>query len=263
MSAARIDEATLRRSVMVASPLAVLLAWQVLSAARVFPPEVLVSPQAVLAAFGQLTASGELARHLGESLQRLLWGFSIGSGAGLLFGLAAALSPTFARLFDPLFQALRQVPVLAFIPLLILLFGIDEVFKIVIIAKAAFFPTALSTLDGVRGVPKAWFEVARIYRTPLPSLVWRVLIPATVPAVLSGVRLSLTRAWLVLVAAELIVADSGIGQMMEMGRQMFRLDVVMVGVVVCGVIGFALDRGFVLLQARLLRWRAQPAGAAA
>lgn len=254
---------SVQTAVTLGSPLCVLLLWQVLTAAHVFPPEVLVSPQAVLAAFDSLIRSGELARHLGESLQRLLWGFGIGSASGLLFGLAMALSVTFSRLFDPLFQALRQVPVLAFIPLLILVFGIDEVFKIVIIAKAAFFPTALSTLDGVRGVPRAWFEVARIYRTPLPALVWRVLIPATVPAVLSGVRLSLTRAWLVLVAAELIVADSGIGQMMEMGRQMFRLDVVMVGVIVAGVIGFALDRSFVLLQARMLRWRPAQTGALA
>lgn len=252
-----------RTVVMIASPLTVLLAWQLLSVAGVFPPEVLVPPPAVLSAFVRLWQSGELITHLVESLHRLLWGFGVGSVSGLLFGLAMALSTPFARLFDPLFQALRQVPVLAFIPLLILLFGIDEMFKIVIIAKAAFFPTALSTLDGVRGVPRAWFEVAKIYRTPLPVLVWRVLIPATVPAVLSGVRLSLTRAWLVLVAAELIVADSGIGQMMEMGRQMFRLDVVMVGVIVTGLIGFVLDRGFVLLQDRLLRWRVQPGGAAA
>ena len=244
-----------RTWVSVGSPLLLLVIWQSVSATGLFPKEVLVSPEGVLAAFAEVIRSGELVTHLRESLFRLAWGFGFGVTAGLVFGLALGLSKTVSALFGPLFQAIRQVPVLAFIPLLILFFGIDEVFKIIVITVAAFFPTALSTLDGVRGVPKSYFEVGSIYRVPLWTLVTRILIPATVPAVLSGVRLSLTRAWLVLVAAELVVADSGIGQMMEMGRQMCRLDIVMVGVIVAGLIGFLLDRGFSLLQARLTRWR--------
>ncbi|HTN39501.1 MAG TPA: ABC transporter permease [Asticcacaulis sp.] len=241
--------------VSIGAPLLLLVIWQVVTAAGLFPPEVLVSPAAVATAFADMIHSGELMRHLQESLWRLLWGFGFGVTAGLVFGVTTALSKTFSQLFSPLFQAIRQVPVLAFIPLLILFFGIDEVFKIVVIAIAAFFPTALSTLDGVRGVPKTYFEVGSIYRVPLWTLITRILIPATVPAVLSGIRLSLTRAWLVLIAAELVVADSGVGQMMEQGRQMFRLDIVMVGVITAGLIGFALDRGFALLQSRLTRWR--------
>ncbi|MDC7676265.1 ABC transporter permease [Asticcacaulis machinosus] len=226
-----------------------------MTAFKLFPPEVLVSPTAVIAAFGEVITTGELQRHLSESLTRLAGGFTIGASLGLLFGLALALSKTVERLFGPTFQALRQVPVLAFIPMLILLLGIDEVFKIVIIAKAAFFPVALAAYDSVKGVPKSYFEVSSLYRAPWWVLISKILIPATVPNILAGVRLSLTRAWLVLVAAELIVADSGLGQMMEMGRQMFRLDIVMVGVIVAGVIGFALDRLFQLLQAHALRWK--------
>lgn len=241
--------------VSIGAPLVLLIVWQGVTAAGLFPPEVLVSPAAVATAFASMIRSGELITHLRESLFRLAWGFGFGVTAGLAFGVTAALSKTFSQLFSPLFQAIRQVPVLAFISLLILFFGIDEVFKIVVIAIAAFFPTALSTLDGVRGVPKAYFEVGSIYRVPLWTLIIRILIPATVPAVLSGIRLSLTRAWLVLIAAELVVADSGVGQMMEMGRQMFRLDIVMVGVITAGLIGFLLDRGFALIQSRLTRWR--------
>jgi sulfonate transport system permease protein len=241
--------------VSIGSPVVLLFVWQTVTAAGLFPPEVLVSPETVGAAFAEVIRSGELLTHLRESLWRLLWGFTCGVSAGLVFGATVGLSKTVNALFGPIFQAVRQVPVLAFIPLLILFFGIDEVFKIVVIAIAAFFPTALSTLDGVRGVPKTYFEVGSIYRVPLWTLITRILIPATVPAVLSGIRLSLTRAWLVLIAAELVVADSGVGQMMEQGRQMFRLDIVMVGVIVAGLIGFLLDRGFALVQARLTRWR--------
>lgn len=232
-----------------------LLAWQAASSAGLFPPQVLVSPGAVAATLGELARSGELGAHLGQSLTRLLLGFALGSAAGLLFGTLLALSKWFAALFQPLFLGVRQVPVLAFIPMLVLLLGIEEGFKIVVVAVAAFFPVALATNDGVRGVPRAWFEVARVYRTPLFPFVTRILIPATIPPVLTGLRIALTRAWLVLVAAELLAADSGLGQMMEMGRQMFRIDVVLAGVFVSGLVGFVLDRGAKAVERRATRWR--------
>jgi len=156
---------------------------------------------------------------------------------------------------SPLFLILWQVPVITFIPLMVLFLGIDEPFKIAVVAIAAFFPVALSTFDGIRGVPRAWFEVARVYRTRLPDLIRRILIPATVPAILTGLRVALTRAWIVLVAAELLAADSGIGQMMEMVRQLFQLDVVLAGVVVSGLIGFLLDRSARAIESRATRWR--------
>lgn len=252
---ARGERGRLRLILSVGSPLALLLLWQVVTALKLFPPEVLVSPAAVVAAFDEIIVSGELQRHLSESLARLGWGFGFGATFGLGFGVVLALSKTVERIFGPTFQALRQVPVLAFIPMLILLLGIDEVFKVVIIAKAAFFPVALAAYDSIKGLPKSHFDVAALYKTPWWVLVGRILIPATLPNILAGARLSLTRAWLVLVAAELIVADSGLGQMMEMGRQMFRLDIVMAGVIVAGVIGFGLDRLFQLIQAHALRWK--------
>src|SRR5690606_24523310 len=100
----------------------------------------------------------------------------------------------------------------------VLLLGIEEGFKIVVVAIAAFFPVALAAFDGVRGLPRSYLEVARLYRTPLVPLLGRILLPATIPPILTGLRLGLTRAWLVLVACELLAANSGVGQMMEMGR---------------------------------------------
>jgi sulfonate transport system permease protein len=97
--------------------------------------------------------------------------------------------------------------------------------------------------------------VARLYRLPIGALVSRVILPATAPPIVTGLRLGLTRAWLSLVAAELLAADSGLGQMMEMGRQLFRIDVVMAGVVVAGAVGFSLDRTMILIERRLGRWR--------
>jgi len=236
-------------------PLILLGLWQSFCLTGLFPPQVLVPPSAVARTLVDMTASGELQRHVSDSLWRLGIGFGIGAAAGLAFGALIALSRLAEALFSPLFLILWQVPVIAFVPVMVLFLGIDEPFKIAVVAIAGFFPVALATFDGVRGVPRAWFEVARVYRTRLPDLIWRILVPATVPAVLTGLRIALTRAWIVLVAAELLAADSGIGQMMEMGRQLFQIDVVLAGVVVSGVIGFLLDRGARLIERRASRWR--------
>jgi sulfonate transport system permease protein len=239
----------------IAPLLALLLAWQFASASGLFPAQVLVPPSEVAATLARLWQDGELGDHLGTSLFRLVFGFLAGAAIGLTFGTAMALSKLFETLFAPVFQAVRQVPVLAFIPMLVLLLGIEERFKIVVVAVAVFFPVALATFDGVKGIPKAWFEVARLYRTPPLPFITRILLPAAVPPVLTGLRLGLTRGWLVLVACELLAADSGIGQMMEMGRQMFRIDVVLAGVFVSGLVGFGLDRSVKLVERRFARWK--------
>ncbi len=238
-----------------AAPVALLALWQVACLNGLFPPQVLVPPSVVAQALADMAASGELQRHVGDSLYRLLVGFAIGAGAGMVFGAALALSRLVEAMLSPLFLTLWQVPVIAFVPLMVMFLGIDEPFKIAVVAIAAFFPMALATFDGIRGVPRNWFDVAKVYRLSLLQLIRRILLPATVPAVLTGLRISLTRAWVVLVAAELLAADSGIGQMMEMGRQLFQIDVVLAGVIVSGLIGFLLDRGARWVESRATRWR--------
>lgn len=130
-----------------------------------------------------------------------------------------------------------------------------DTFKDLIITKAVFFPVALATSEGIKAIPRSYFEVGRIYRLPLRHLLLDIAFPAAAPPILTGIRIGLSRAWMVLVAAELLAADSGLGQMIEMARQMMRIDIVMVGVVVIGVIGFTLDYGFRLLEKRLFRWK--------
>jgi len=243
------------RFTALAAPVALLAIWQLACITGLAPPQVLVPPADVARSLWDMAQSGELGRHVGESLYRLVLGFVIGAGAGLIFGVGIALSRLAEAVLSPLFLTLWQVPVIAFIPTMVMFLGINEPFKIAIVAIAAFFPIALATFDAVRGVPKSWFEVARVYRTRLPDLILRILIPATVPGVLTGLRIALTRAWIVLVAAEILAADSGIGQMMEMGRQLFQLDVVLAGVIVSGVIGFALDRGAREVERRATKWK--------
>lgn len=230
-----------------------LAAWWLTTWLEIFPRQVLASPASVWAAFMQGMQSGELPAHVSASLGRLGTGYIIGSVLGLTFGIAMALSRTVEDYTSGLFHAVRQVPTVAFIPMLVLLFGVEETFKIVVVSKASFYPAALAAYTGVRGIPARYFDVAAIYRLSLVQQLRMVLFPATLPPVLTGLRLGLSRAWVALVAAELLVADDGIGQMMEMGRQTFRLDVVLMGVVLIGTIGFALDRGFKRLEHALVK----------
>ncbi|MBA6115151.1 ABC transporter permease [Pseudomonas putida] len=239
------------------SPVVLLAVWALVASAGLFPSNVLVPPQEVWLSFTELLASGELQEHLAGSLSRLALGFSLGALGGLAFGAALALSKTVEAYCAPLFHTLRQIPSIALIPMFVLLFGVDEAFKVVIVAKTAFFPVALATCEGVRAIPRSHFEVAAVYRLRWPTLVSRIALPAALPAIVTGVRIALTRAWVVLVACELLAADSGLGQMIEMGRQMLRIDVVMVGVVVTGVIGFTLDYGLRRVERRFTAWQSR------
>ncbi|UPL09264.1 Putative aliphatic sulfonates transport permease protein SsuC [Pseudomonas sp. IsoF] len=239
------------------SPVALLALWALLANAGLFPANLLIPPLEVWHSFTDLLATGELQEHLTGSLSRLALGFVVGALAGLAFGTALALSKTVEAYCAPLFHTLRQIPSIALIPMFVLLFGVDETFKIVIVAKTAFFPVALATCEGVRAIPRSHFEVAAVYRLHWTTLVGLIALPAAVPAIVTGVRVALTRAWVVLVACELLAADSGMGQMIEMGRQMLRIDVVMVGVVITGVIGFTLDFGLRRVERRFTRWQSR------
>lgn len=237
------------------SPLLLLALWSLATALQWAPEQILVSPLQVLRTTWEMLQTGELEQHLEVSLLRLVGGFGVGAVIGIGFGLALGLSPRLRAYAAPTFNVLRQLPSVALIPLFILLFGIGESFKVMIVVKATFFIVALAVHDAVAGLSQRYVEVARIYGFTRWQVVRRVVLPAIAPATLTGVRIALSRSWMVLVGAELLAADSGLGQMMEMGRQMFRLDVVMVGVVLTGAIGFALDRSLRWLDAHLTRWQ--------
>lgn len=241
--------------VALVSPLALLLAWWWVTANGHFSPQLLVSPEQVIQAFLELMATGELEDHLYVSLGRLFGGFAAGAVLGVFFGILIALSDTAERYTAPLFQFLRQLPTVALIPMFILIFGVGEAFKIFIVIKATFFVVALAAHDGIRNIPKGYFDVSALYNLSFWDKFRAILFPAAVPSLLTGVRIGLSRSWMILVGAELLAAENGLGQMMEMSRQMFRMDVVMVGVILTGVIGFTLDRGLRLLEWWLMRWR--------
>ena len=235
-------------------PLAALVLWAASARYGWLPPQILPAPDIVLGTFADMVRSGELLDHTRISLLRVALGFGLGAGAGLLLGTAMGLSPAFEDYVRPLFTAVAQVPALGWVPLLMLLVGIDETLKVLVIAKAALVPVMLNTRDGIRAVPPAYLEVARAFRFGRRQLLRKVVLPAAVPPIFAGIRYGLTQAWLALVAVELLASSEGLGYLLVWGRQMFWLDMVIVAMAVIGVVGFVMDRALRAVETRLQRW---------
>lgn len=238
-----------------AVPLALLATWQLASTRGWVPDQVLPAPHTVLNTFSDLLGSGELWAHLNISLVRVFAGFSIGLFGGLMLGIAMGLSPLLRDYVYPLFKAFSQVPTIGWLPFLMLLVGIDESLKYLLIAKATLVPVVVNTCQGIQGVPHRFVEVARVYAFSRWQLLTRVVLPAATAPIWSGVRYGLTHAWLALVVVELLASSEGIGFLIVYGRQLFQLDVVLAAVLAVGMVGWALDKALQHTEDWLLRWR--------
>jgi len=217
------------------------------------PPQILPPPQRVYETFLDLARSGDLASNTLISLQRVLIGFGVGTVLGFLIGSALGLSRTLEAYVLPSFNALVQIPVLGWLPFLLLLVGVGEPLKYILIAHAALVPVTLSTLQGFRQTPVALEEVARVFAYNRWQRIAYVVLPAAVPTLATGVRLAFTKAWLALVVVELVASSEGLGYLIVYGRQLFQLDLVMASVVVVGAIGLTINRLLDALEARLRR----------
>ncbi|MDR2429147.1 MAG: ABC transporter permease [Candidatus Margulisbacteria bacterium] len=237
------------------APIALALVWELITRLGWAPRSLLVPPSQLLGLLWELLLSGELLLNIRVSLTRVAIGFTLGSLLGLLTGLAMGLSAKARRVIMPTFNAFRQISLFAWVPLLMLWFGIGEAMKYVFIALGAFPSMALNTMSGIATVPGAFLELARVYGYSRLDTIRRVIIPAAFPSIFTGLRLSLGIAWMMVVGAELLASDVGVGFMMTWGRQLFQMDVVMVGVIVIGVIGVLLNAGVSSLERRLLRYK--------
>ncbi len=220
---------------------------------ELFPPQIVVAPHLVLATFLELVQSGELQGNLLISMERVFWGFLLGASSGFLIGTLMALSPRLERLLAPLLSALNQVPLFGWIPLMILWLGIGEWFKVVFISFGAFFPVLVNTYEGISGVPKSYIEVARVFEFSSLRLLKTVLLPAAVPSIFTGIKLALGMSWMLVIGAELVAAGEGVGYMIVWGRQLFQMDLVFVGIIVVGTVGYLMFLLVSLLERRLVK----------
>lgn len=236
-------------------PLLLLLAWEIVTRREIFSGLLLIPPGIVTQTFKDLIASGELTNHLLVSFARVFAGFLLGSLAGILFGAGLGLSKTVEEYLAPSFHAVRQVPLYAWFPMLVLWFGIGEQSKVFFIAVAPFYIMALYTLEGIRTAPQAYLEVGKIFEYGRHGLLWTFILPAALPSIATGLRISLGFAWMAVIGAEILAASAGIGYMMNWGRQIFQIDLVFVGIITVSIVGFLMDYLAGLIEAYFLRWR--------
>ncbi|UTV57932.1 ABC transporter permease [Burkholderia arboris] len=236
-----------------ALPALLFALWTVGSARGWIAPQILPPPERVVESLNDLATSGDLARHTLISLQRVLVGFAAGTLLGFSIGVALGLSRTLEAYLLPSFNALVQIPVLGWLPFLLLLVGVGEPLKYLLIAHAALVPVTLSTLQGFRQTPPALDEVARVFGYTRRQRIVHVVLPAAIPTLATGVRLAFTKSWLALVVVELVASSEGLGYLIVYGRQLFQLDLVMAAVVVVGAVGLLINRALDALEARLRR----------
>jgi sulfonate transport system permease protein len=235
-------------------PSAVLVLWQITAANAWLPPQILPLPGQVLQTLIDLVREGDIAANLKISLWRISIGFAAGVSAGLLFGTMMGVWRVFDDYVGPLFKALAQVPSLGWVPVLILIFGLDEMLKFIIIAKACFVPTVLATSQGIRNINRSYLEVSHVLMLPPRAKLRKLLIPATLPTLFGGIRLALSHAWISLIVVEMLAATEGVGYMMVWGRTLFQLDIVIAGMIIIGIIGLVMDFGLAAAERRLNRW---------
>ena len=235
-------------------PIALLYLWHVSVEQNWVNPLLLPAPELVWVALKDLYQTGELWSNLSVSLSRIGYGFSAGIVLALVLGLTMGLSRRAEAYIWPTFKAINLVPVIGWIPLLILLVGIDEALKIILIAKAALVPMTINVFKGVRNIPQQLTEVAEVYQLSTWSRFKNVVLPGAFISFIGGLRLSLASSWGALVAVELLAASEGIGYVMVYGRQIFQLDVVMATVVVIGLVGFGFDVIIRLIQKQFRGW---------
>lgn len=236
-------------------PALIVAVWQWLSSAGLISEQLFSSPWLILKQYAALARSGELPHHLRISLIRASLGFLLGGGTGLLLGLFVGMYRRFEEVVNPTVQMLRTVPLLAITPLFIMWFGFGELSKVLLISLGAFFPLYVNTFLGVRSVDAKLFDVARVLEFSRYRQMTRLVLPAALPNILLGIRLSLSIAWLCLVVAELLGADSGVGYMIQDARAFMATDVVFVGITIFALVGKLSDSLVQFLERRLLRWQ--------
>lgn len=234
---------------------ALIAFWQLGSNAGWINPLFLPSPANIASALYETAASGELWRNLAASLSRIAAGWTLGTLAGLAVGIAMGLFTLARSLGMPLVSALFPIPKIALLPLFILWFGIGEPSKLATIALGVFFPTVINCYSGIDGVPRNLIRMAQSFDLPARDIVWKVVLPGAMPTIIAGFRISTSVALILVVAAEMIGAEHGLGAFVLQAGHLMATDALLAGVVCLSILGLIIGAGITALERTLLKWR--------
>jgi sulfonate transport system permease protein len=235
-------------------PVALIAAWELAVRRGWLPPTLIASPTAALESLTKMATNGTLAVHCGASAERLLAGFFLGAAAGIGLGLVLGMSRLAAQMIEPTISVIAPIPPITFIPLFIILFGIEETSKIALIAFGAFFIVLLHTVEGVRATDQKFVELSRVLGKGLAEFAAKIVIPSALPDIFTGMRIAMGLSWTLLLMAEIISASNGLGWLIWDSRNFSRPDDMLAGMIVVGVLGRATDLALVGVQRLVTPW---------
>jgi ABC-type nitrate/sulfonate/bicarbonate transport system permease component len=244
-----------QRILEIASPVAFLLVWEAVVRAGWLDARFVPPPSAVVLRFFDLVQSGELWKDVSITLFRVGAGYTVGVIPGVAVGLLMAMFKPLRYVLDPLVAAIYPIPKIALMPLLLLAFGIGELSKVALVAIATFFPVLISTYAGAANIENIYLDAAKNFGAGASMMFREVVFFGALPQIFAGLRLALGTSFLVIVAAEFVSADSGIGQLIWSSWQVLQVDRMFVGIVLIGVLGVASTAILQAIETRLMPWR--------
>jgi ABC-type nitrate/sulfonate/bicarbonate transport system permease component len=236
--------------------IAVLLGlWELASRMAWVDPLTVPPVSTIFTSLWDSTVSGQLWEAVGPTLRRLATGLALAVVVGIVVGLLMGTIPMAYRLLEPLTEFIRPIPSSAYIPVAILFLGLGDEMKVTVIFLACLFPVLLNTYAGVRAVDRVLVDTGRTFGVLGLTAVWRIVLPAATPSIMTGIRVSLGISLIVAVIAEMLAGDSGVGYLILDSQRTFQVAQVFAGIFTLGVLGYSLNAGFLRVEQRLLRWR--------
>lgn len=235
-------------------PILLVVLWQIAANVDAVNVQLFPSPARIAQAFLDSVKSGKLQENIFISLERVLIGYFYGALLGVVVGVILGLSHKAYKLCSFLFEILRPVPIIAWVPVLIMILGIGEISKIIVIMIGSFWAVFLNTYDGIRNVDTKYIEVANMFMKNKQETVFRVMLPAALPNIFTGLRIGIGSAWISVIGAELIASSAGLGYMISYSREMSQPANMYVSVFIIGIIGYLINAILKFVEKRELKW---------
>ncbi|MHC1681946.1 MAG: ABC transporter permease [Clostridiaceae bacterium] len=239
---------------MISVPIIFISLWQFFSGIGKINASILPAPKTIWETLLSMIESGDIFKHLGTSIVRVVKGYLLGGLLGITLGTMMGLIKRLDKALTVIIGLLRPIPVIAWVPMLILWLGIDEASKITVIVIGSFWPILLNTIHGIKNTDKKYLEVARTLEKSNALILFKVVLPSALPSIFTGLRIGIGNAWMSVVGAELIAAASGIGYLISYAREVSQPDMMLVGVCSIGIIGLLIDFLIKAIEKKVLRW---------
>ncbi|MCM3110958.1 ABC transporter permease [Lederbergia lenta] len=236
-------------------PLVLLIIWEAAARVGLIEAHLLPAPTRIIQEIFEMGAGGTLFSHVGATVFRVATGFFLGTIAAVLLGSAVGYFTVLEKLMDPLIQAFRSIPSLAWVPLFILWMGIGEPSKVTLIAVGVFFPVYLNIVSGIQGVDRKLIEVGKIYGFSSTETLRKIILPASLPSFMVGLRSGLGLGWMFVVAAEIMGASQGLGYLLVVGQNTYSPELIIASICLFAGIGKITDALLKILEERSLRWQ--------